>query len=125
MMYMNSRKIDSIWYDIIRDGKVIIVKKEYLAQYQQSNESIKLVITCDDGSKGEMEIKYYQGLPERVYQEYQARMPYLFITPTPTLLVEETLQPTPTLTPTPALSEAELKLLKEKVLKKTAEINKI
>ena len=63
--------------------KVIVIKKEYLAQYFD-NGYIMFVISCDDGRAGSLEIEYLSGLPQSVVSEYLKRMPYLLITPSPT-----------------------------------------
>ena len=51
-------------YEILCDGKVILIKKEYLREIRQDVGKLNLVVACDDGSMQNMQIDILEGIPE-------------------------------------------------------------
>ncbi len=91
-VYRNSgasewEQLNSSWYEIIMDGKVLLIKKEYLTQHLEE-DTLTFTVVFDDGRSEEVEVQIVQGLHPKV-------------SPTPGPTLTPTPSPSPTATPTP------------------------
>ena len=55
---MAAVEVDSDWYEILCDGKVMIIQKEFLQQYYENDQKINLIYHFDDGKNQTMVINY-------------------------------------------------------------------
>lgn len=57
--------VDPCWYDIICDGKVLLIKKSFLAMHLEK-ESLSVSVVFDDGKQQEAEVKIVKGPPPSI-----------------------------------------------------------
>ena len=70
--------VDASCYDIALDGKVLLIKKEFLAQHL-NGESLHFTVVFDDGCSEEIEVKLINGSHPRI-----SPTPIPSVTPMPT-----------------------------------------
>ncbi len=81
--------VDTTYYDVVCDGRVIILKKEYLASFA-GETTLEFVAKLKDGRQQTLKVEVRNGLPSYITAEYLGLTP----TPTPTLVPGNSAIPT-------------------------------
>lgn len=85
--YAEMERLQSWCYDIVEDGKGLVIKKEYLRELYSDSGTVSLAISCDDGTLQEFSVKLLDGIPEGVAGPLLVEESQSTATPIPTTML--------------------------------------